>query len=423
MAEDDLDEIIAALETTGLYVHRSAASRLEPHEQAVIVDNLTALREAGAPVFVVVEDLSESGRFERNMDNLLALVHDEADQEGLYLDGLYLGTSYFYEPAYVEENGGPEYTLAERAWNPSEQLPDAYDALDVHVVEPELGPALVRLTEALAAHVSGGPADMAVWDDFQQEVRETREESYARTSGDGGGDGDGLGAGATTGILLGVVVLVVLVARALRGGRSSGSGTSAGTTRNGAFVLPPSALDLVRSARDAGVVTRGRDALLALGEAVDEAELTPKGDATSWQAALDHYDAARRVLRPEERADDVPLLDGVGGLVLAERGRAALAAALRGRAYRPSPPCLLNPLHGPGENVRDVEVAGERLHAPLCNRCRRDLKRGARPEILDVMVDGRPRHYFESGIEPWASTGFGALQPDLVGAVHRMRQR
>ncbi|MDF9715637.1 hypothetical protein INN71_07875 [Nocardioides sp. ChNu-153] len=411
MAEDELTAVITALDETGLYVAPSAAPMLTPDEVAAVTENLATLEAAGAPVYVVVADL-QGQDFAGDMDNLLVSVHDETGG-----DGLYLGTDWFYEPAYVEENGGPEYTLTEQQWGTSVALPDTFDALDVDVVEPELGPALVRLTDALVSYAT--TSEQTEWLDYQEEVRETREESYAQSPS---ADGDGLGTGATAGILLGGVLLVALVVRAVRR-RPSSAGAPAGTARDGAFVLPPSALELVRSARDAGVVGRARDELLALGEAVDAAELTPRGDAAAWQSALDHYDAARRVLRPEDPTDDVPLLDGVGGLVLAQRGRAALTAALRGRAYSPTPPCLLNPLHGPGENVRDVEVAGERLHAPLCNRCRRDLKKGARPEILDVMVDGRPRHYFESGVEPWASTGFGALQPDLVGAVHRLRQR
>ena len=44
-------------------------------------------------------------------------------------------------------------------------------------------------------------------------------------------------------------------------------------------------------------------------------------------------------------------------------------------------------------------------------------------EDLDVVVDGRPEHYFETDREPWASTGFGALEPDLVRRLHRGGRR
>ena len=44
---------------------------------------------------------------------------------------------------------------------------------------------------------------------------------------------------------------------------------------------------------------------------------------------------------------------------------------------------------------------------------------GRRPDVLDVVVRGTPHHYFETDREPWASTGFGALEPDLVTRLHR----
>ena len=40
-------------------------------------------------------------------------------------------------------------------------------------------------------------------------------------------------------------------------------------------------------------------------------------------------------------------------------------------------------------------------------------------DILDVVRDGTPVHYFETDAEPWASTGYGALEPDLVERLHR----
>ncbi|MDT9594525.1 hypothetical protein RDV89_15680 [Nocardioides zeae] len=420
MAEDEVQTILAELRADGLYVHPSAAQLVPAEQQEQIEANLAELREAGAPVYVVVEDVSETGRF-GSMDSLLTRVHDRSVTDGDPLEGLYVATDWFYSADYAEREGIAPYTLSDRGWSVSEKLPTDFDALDVNQVEDDLGDGLVLLTESMAARVDG---DLTQWDSYIGSVREAREQDRAQEEGsDGAGGTVLLGAGA----VLAIVVAGVLLSRRARSGARPGTPergvrASAQGSRGAAYTLPPSAVELVRAAHDARVVTRGRDELLALGEAVDAAELTPRGDADSWQAALDHYDAARRVLRPEDPADDVPLLDGVGGLVLAQRGRAALAAASRGRAWSPQAPCFLNPLHGPGTTERDVEVGGQRLHAPLCTRCRRDLKRGGKPAILDVMVDGSPRHYFETDARPWADTGFGALVPDLVTALHRARR-
>lgn len=413
MAEEPIEEVVAALREDGLYVAPSASSLVTEQQQAEIAENLAALDAADAPVYVVVEKLQDTGRFGGKMDQMLTLAHDAGEGE---LDGVYIGTDFFYSADFAEDRDIAPYTLTTREWSPSAELPTTFDAYDVDLVEKDLGAGLVTLTDALASYVDG---DTGEWDSYITEIREAREDSLAATSG---GDGDGFPIVAV-GVVVAIAVVVTVLVR--RSSRRTKEGTAVQPSRGGrqrVFTLPPSALDLVRAAHDARIVGRGRDELLALGESIDEAELTDRGDAGAWQAALDHYDAARRVLRPEEPADDVPLLDGVGGLVLAERGRAALAAALRGRSYRPQAPCFLNPLHGTGGNAQDVEVAGERLHAPLCTRCRRDLKRGSRPEILDVMVDGQPRHYFDTEAQPWAATGYGALQPDLVSALHRARR-
>ncbi len=41
--------------------------------------------------------------------------------------------------------------------------------------------------------------------------------------------------------------------------------------------------------------------------------------------------------------------------------------------------------------------------------------------MLDLDADGEPRHYFELDVEPWSSTGYGALDPDLPGRLFESR--
>lgn len=400
-----LAEVIAALETSGLYVGPEAASHVTAEQQEQIRANLADLREADVPTYVLIVDLP-SDVYGGRADNLVTYVRDETEEPGTYVY-----TSYFFAATTDRD---ASYSLDLLAWEAPEWV-DADGAITgVNKLEPEAGAGLARATDAMAARAT---EDLATWEAFRDDVSTAR--ALASQEESSRYDESGSWVTGPAGISLGIILLVVLLVALVRRRGGPGPVTATGG-RNGAFVLPPSALDLVRAARDARTVTRARDELLALGEAIDDADLTAGAD-DAWQAALDHYDAARRVLRPEEPVDTVALLDGVGGLVLVQRGTAALQAARAGRAFTPTTPCFLNPLHGEGARAGDIQVGDAVLHAPLCDACRRDLKRKRRPEILDVMDDGEPRHYFDTDIEPWASTGMGALEPDLVTRLHRHR--
>lgn len=260
-----------------------------------------------------------------------------------------------------------------------------------------------------------------------------RREAEDSSSGSGTGStgqpsGDSYDDGSTSDALVGFVVIAVAVAAVGLGIRSLGRRARARRATEQAarpaFALPDSVLERVREAGDADLARRAQAAVLALGEHIDAADLGGSG-ARAWAAALDHYDAARRLL-PEDAiglGGDLDPLDAVGAVVLAGRGEEALAAARKGRSFVPTTPCFLNPLHGRATRDRTLEHDGRRVDAPVCAACRRDLKAGRRPDILDVVVDGRPEHYFETDREPWASTGFGALEPDLVRRLHRGGRR
>lgn len=407
MDDDLLDRVIEALETDGLYVDPGAATHVSAEQQDLIRDHLQTLREAEVPTYVLIVDLPYDV-YGGRVENLLNWVWDTTGNPGTYLY-----TDHFFE---ATQDRDADYSLGVRSWeNPDWITQSDFELTGADTLSPDAGGALVRATEALAARASG---DLAGWDEFRSEVSEARTQSIEEQSHASRDDGSWVTSPAS--ISVGIILLAVLVVALLRR-RGTHAAPSATTGRNGAFVLPPSALELVRAARDARTVTLARDELLSLGEAIDDADLGSGADA-AWQATLDHYDAARRVLRPEEPADDVDLLDGVGGLVLVRRGAAALEAARTGRTFVPGLPCFLNPLHGDETSTDELEVGGEALRVPLCGACRKDLRRQRRPEILDVMDEGRPRHYFETDHEPWASTGVGALEPDLVTRLHR-RQR
>ena len=155
--------------------------------------------------------------------------------------------------------------------------------------------------------------------------------------------------------------------------------------------------------------------MLALGEAIDAAHLDPRRTASlpAWQSALDHYDVARRILDREHSP-----ADAVGAIVLAERGGSALEAARRGSGWSPSPGCYFHPLHeGPVAVTpwRDGEVT---TRVPACAACTRALEEDREPDdILDFVAQGRPAHYFRLDLGPWSRTGYGSLEPDLLGRL------
>ncbi|WP_447645648.1 hypothetical protein [Nocardioides zeae] len=205
-----------------------------------------------------------------------------------------------------------------------------------------------------------------------------------------------------------VVVAVVLVAASRRRPRP-----------RRAFTLPDSVLSRVREAEADELRRRARSAVVVLGERIDGASLGARDDAETWQSALDHYEAAGRLVPDDGSEPDV--LDVVGAIVLADRGEQALAATRRRKGLVFTTPCFLNPLHGTGRRQDTVTHGRFRVDAPVCDRCHADLKAGRRPDILDVVEDGRAEHYFETSREPWASTGYGALQPDLLTLIRSRR--
>ncbi len=236
-----------------------------------------------------------------------------------------------------------------------------------------------------------------------REAAASTESSVPSTSPESSSDGSGdLALVAVLGV--GVLVAAIVVAAVRRRGPRT-------------FALPDSVVAQVREAHADRIEQEARDLVLELGEAVRRSDLDTDHDTGAWQAALDHYDAATRVL---DGSDDLELLDAVGALVLARQARAALDAATSGKTFRPLRLCYLNPLHdGPGRTSMRLEQDGHTLDVPVCRTCRSDLKAGRDPDALRVERRGRAVLYVDSGVEPWASTAYGTLGTGLVGALHR----
>ncbi|WP_110180803.1 hypothetical protein [Nocardioides solisilvae] len=431
--DTDLALVVADLRRDGVHVDPRADDWIPPAQLDAIV---RTLREADVPVHLVLLEPSDDGRGLSAGEDLLVRVHDAGGP-----DGLYVGVNEVWSGSGEEVAGAP--TLADgravdvalRQWGEVDGSTDLTRAVETVLREGRVqadgagapyapGDGLLRIAEALAdgsfdaltaeAEEAGDVAHEQWRAEREAQQQEEQEEEQGTatgqesTPGPAAPAGDGWGTGELVGLGVGLAVLAAVVGLVARGRARRRTTTT--------FVLPESVLERVQAAGDAELVRRARRDVLALGEELDAAEMTGSADR-AWAAALDHYELAGRLLPASAGPGDVDPLDAVGAVVLAGRGREALAAARAGRPFVPSTPCFLNPLHGRASGDRTLEHDGRTLRAPVCLACRRDLGAGRRPDVLDVVVRGTPRHYFQTDREPWASTGYGALDPDLVGRL------
>jgi hypothetical protein len=401
VADDSiLDEIVREVQQDGVYVAPAFRQHVDAAEEAAIE---AAVARIDTPVNVIAVPLRDDDMFAGSAEDLLTRVHDKVGGDGWYV-----------APAYLFDDG--DYSLATEQWASSYDagLDLPYDALGIaeELHPTDLGAGLVELTTAIA---DGNVAEKVTEANQVRDARRADEglPPISSTGSDPAGDGDSDAGWIVSGIVL--LVLVVLVVALVRAWRRAGGLRQAVTPpARRHYALPASVLDRVREADTERIAARADRETLALGERIEATEIGSGADTAAWQSALDHYDAARRV------GSTGDLLDAVGAVVLVERGEAALDAALAGRPFTPSTPCYLNPLHGTATARRSVDHGARRLDVPLCKACRQDLAAGRAPDILDVMRDGEPVHYFDADAEPWSSSGYGALQTDLVERIHRL---
>ncbi|WP_166133591.1 hypothetical protein [Nocardioides ochotonae] len=395
---DPVAEIVADLREDGVHIGPGMARHVDAAEEAAIE---AAVARTDIPVHVVVRALEDDDMFAGSAGDMLVRARSELGTDG-----------WFVAPDYIFSTG--DYSLEIKEWTgDAGRLDLPYDATGIaEWLHPDdLGAGLVELTTAIAdGTVPAKAAEARAAFDARPDATTTTDTASDPDSGWDGAAGPVVAGFAVTAL----AVTAVLLTRLFR--RRAGGGGGRAAQR---FTLPPSVLERVRSADDARLRSRAEQDVLALGERIDGTQLTRTANADAWQAALDHYDAARRVLGRDPAASP-DLLDVIGAIVLAGRGGAALDAADRGRAFSPDAPCFLNPLHGKAGARRKLDDAGRALDVPVCAQCGKDLAAGRRPDILDVVRDDVPVHYFATDAEPWASTGYGALEPDLLG---RLRAR
>ena len=395
--EATLTAIETALEDDGVWVAPELATQVTAAGEQQIEQ---AVAKAAHHFYVVLaqpdaDDPLLNGRPEQ----LTGLIYDDIQAPGIYL-GMELTRAG--EP--------PELRITERP----EQNYGYYVAARIARLEhpDDLAAATITTIELID---SGADLD-AKLEQAQAKDPELYERLYGYQTGGGSRPDHGGNALPAVGGVLAVALVGIVVTAWLRRRRRGGS-LAAASTSGRALALPEAVLRTVRAAEDERNESRAQSAVLKLGEAIDAAELsaTSARARASWRAALDHYDVASRIMDRQHSP-----ADAVGALVLAERGEAALQAAVKGRGWSPGRRCYFNPLHGPATTTATWSDGGRSVKVPSCEACTRALRAGQEPpDILDFVADGEPRHYFRLDLGAWSRTGFGALDPDLLPQLLR----
>lgn len=392
ISDQQVKRIEQALGKDGVWISPQLKGQVTAAQEKQIE---AAVAKAPTPTYVVLVDLSyDDSLTHGDPSTLTNILRDDTGHNGRYvtLDRAGDDTPELQVDAFPEDYTLYQATMAAKVEQPTDLGAQTLDLLSIMRTGKGYG---ARLERAKAQH----PATY---------------KSYYRTdtSHDGAEDGGhGVAIGISIGAVIVVLALLATIARALVRKRSRATPTRSGST----FTLPKAVLSTVRAAEDREREHDAQREVLALGEAIDRTDLkatTPAAQA-SWQAALDHYDAARRILDRDHSPADV-----VGALVLARRGSAALDAAKRDRTWTPRPVCYFNPLHPrPGGEVTWTD--GDRsVEVPACDACAAAVRAGREPEdVLDFVSDGKPRHYFKLDLGVWSSTGYGALDTDLLGRL------
>lgn len=388
IGDDDLAEIVEEMGSDGVWVHPAYAreQKITAADEARL-EQLVAETDSMELRVVLVDIDYRDDRFQGNFSSLSAWVHDDLGGDAVY----------------VGVEGGSTDQLA------LEPFGDAPDDLFYagRLAAREHPEDVVAQVERFVELAEGDEDPYELWTAIPAEER------YSQPGGDGA-DG-GLPGG-------GIAAAVVLVAAAgawwlWRRRRSTRRGR-----HEERFSLPPAVLRTVRAAEDRRLRHLAETETLALGEALG-AESPVSGGEQTWRRALDHYDAARAVL---ERAGSPA--DVVGALVLTRRGdsarRTALAGGATGAAWQPPGTCYFNPLHT-GAVRTVVWKDGERsVEVPACAECEPQVVRGQEPDdALDFIAQDTTVHYYRLDIGAWSDTGYGALEPDLIGALRAGRRR
>lgn len=373
--EPDPAAIAADLADDGVHIDASLADAFSPDQ----LSELTELVDGADPaVYVLVVPLTYASDLSANQ--VVTLVHNVREEDGVYFVG--------------HPGGADEWRVESTSYN----VPtNNEDALATYVAGDRYPSDLpLQVADTVEVFTSGNA---------EQEYAEQFPERQESVAGADDGSSDVLGLDPPVAIGLGAAIVAVVVALWLLRRRGP----------RGDVALKRRALQRISSAQTEEWRRRAETETAALGDRIRDLEIERGDDGSTWAAALDHYQAATAIL---DRSDTAA--DSIGALVLARRGDDALGHAADGRSWTPAVACFFNPLHGPATTKAPWKTAAGKRDVPCCAACKRDIGKRREPEILDLPTEDTVVHYMDSGAEPWASTGFGALTPDLLD---RLRDR
>lgn len=378
--DNTIKQIEQALQHGGLYVDPSLEKQIPVPMQVRIRE---AIAHQQTPVYVIAIAIPDADpNYHGSADLLAGTIHSD-----LGGDGTYFITKLNYDKS-----------VGYKAFGSSDM--DGFNVTYVaHQLHPDdLGAQLLFTTQNY-----GKPGIEAQANKFLAQGRTKSQSEQPAPPHHGDGPSPALWGGG----LIALLVIAAVVVKRRR--RTQVPALSSAMTTNRPFALPASVLTGIAETRDRDRERTTDAEVLALGEAIGAATMG-KGADEAWQAALDQYDLARRIMQRKHSPADT-----VGALVLARRGRAALEAAEAGKSWTPDPSCYFNPLHASGANT--VTWRGERgtVAVPACSPCAAAIKAGTEPDDVLDFADHRGRkHYFDLDLGVWSQTGYGSLDVDLV---------
>lgn len=373
-------KIADALRVSPVYVDPAYAGAVSAQRQQELV---ARIGRTGLPIKVALIPLVKGDAFGGDPQILADIIHERLGHGDLVLITM---------SAFTDSLSGHEWP------SDTHQARDAVSAVEFMDSMKDAGLA-DRVDKAVDLIAEGDGS--AVYD------RETADLGGGASS-DGDKPASSDGGGVWLPVTIGLVALVLCAGGALylvrrRRGRPYGS----------PFAFPQAVFAAARAADEGELRRRAEAEVLALGEAVEAADVAA---VPGLGQALDAYAAAGKVL---DGARGLPDLAGVLALVTA--GRDALAG-------RPDvlPLCFFDPLHGRAERRVDWRPMGrrDRLDVAACGACLQAVRAKRAPEVLtDIRADGVRVPYFElpPGDSVWAATGYGSLEP--AGSPDGMAER
>lgn len=375
----DVAAIAADLADDHLHIDPSVADQITADQLATVA---ATVETSPTPIYVVALPLSADS--ELSPVQLVTLIHRELPENGVWFvarpfhDG-----SWRLESTTYGVSTGNAHNLA------------GYVADELY--PSDLGLQLQKATELLA----NGTAEKVYYETFPDRGQAQK----PATQQNGGGQLLGVDLPiAFTGIgVLAIVVAVIAMRRRPR----TGDG----------IAVKERALRRISTAQTGSWRHRAEAETASLGERVTALEIGEGSDRAAWTAALDHYEAANRVLDRTTSA-----ADSIGALVLARRGEDALDHAIAGRPWTPTAACFFNPLHGAATTTVRWQTSVGARDVPACADCRRVARKNKEPDFLDLPVGDTVVHYVDADTEaePWASTGYGSLDPDLLARIREI---